>query len=289
MSETLSLADVRALLRLLGEMRELGDSPVAWRGHLAEQLSQLCGARAVVSSELSPRTPASRAQAEAARAGSCQAATRALAVAHAGLGEADAAPFFRDVIWYDHSRDRTLQRLVPLYGSTFVRSRADLTEDATWYGSELASERFRKHDCDDFIIAMCAVPAAGVICSLELFRPWGAARFGERERLLVQLVQEELSRDFEATCAPLHRLSPRQRQVLTLLRRGLAEKQVAAELGVSPHTVHDYVKALYRLHGVSSRAELLSVSDRGRLRLARDSGGERAAQHAADGQTLQHD
>jgi DNA-binding CsgD family transcriptional regulator len=258
MAESLSLSDVRALLRLLGEVRELGDSPAAWRGHLAERLSQLCGARAVVSSELSPRTPRSEAQQAAARAGSCQAAITPLAVAHAGLDEGNAASFFHDVVWYDHASDRTLQRLVPLYGSTFIRTRADLAEDATWYGSALASERFRRHDCDDFIIAMCAVPGAGVICSLELFRPWGAVRFAERERLLVQLVQEELSRDFQASVEPLRRLSPRQRQVLELLRRGLAEKQVAAELGVSPHTVHDYVKALYRSHRVTSRAELLA-------------------------------
>jgi DNA-binding CsgD family transcriptional regulator len=258
MAASLSLSDVRALLRLLGEVRELGGSPGAWRGHLAEQLSQLCGARAVVSSELSPRTPQSDAQQAAASAGSCQAAITPLAVAHAGLDEGNAASFFHDVIWHDHAKDHTLHRLVPLYGSTFIRTRADLADDTTWYASALASDRFRRHDCDDFILAMCAVPGAGVICSLELFRPWGAARFAARERLLVQLVQEELSRDFEASAAPLRRLSPRQRQVLALLQRGHSEKQVAAELGVSPHTVHDYVKALYRSHGVTSRGELLA-------------------------------
>jgi DNA-binding CsgD family transcriptional regulator len=258
MPETLSLSDVRALLRLLGEVRELGESPTAWRGHLAEQLSQLCGARAVVSNELSVRTPVSHGQAAAARAGTCQAAVTALVVAHTGVDEGKAEPFLRDVIWYDHAGDDTLQRLVPLYGSTFVRSRAELAEDATWYGSSLASERFRRHDCDDFILAMCAVPGVGIICGLELFRAWGAPRFAERERLLVRLVQEELSRDFEASFGPTRRLSPRQRQVLALLQRGLGEKQVAAELDVSPHTVHDYVKAIYRQHGVSSRAELLT-------------------------------
>lgn len=258
MPESLALSDVRSLLRLLGEVRELGDSPAAWRSHLATQLSQLCGARAVVSSELSPRSHENRAEEAAASAGSCQAATKPLAVAYAGLGQADAEPFFQDVIWYDHASDHTLKHLVPLYGSTFVRSRAELADDATWYRSALANDRFRRHDCDDFIIAMCAVPGAGVICSLELFRPWRGARFGERERLLVQLVQEELSRDFQASFAPVRRLSPRQQQVLGLLRRGLAEKEIAAELGVSPHTVHDYVKALYRAHRVSNRAGLLA-------------------------------
>lgn len=269
MPETLALSDVRALLRLLGEVRELGESPAAWRGHLAEQLSELCGARAVVSNELSVRTPASRGQAAAARAGTCQAAVTTLVVAYTGVDEGKVDPFLRDVIWYDHAGDHTLQRLVPLYGSTFLRSRAELAEDANWYGSALASERFRRHDCDDFILAMCAVPGVGALCSLELFRAWGAPRFGDRERLLVQLVQEELSRDFGASLEPTRRLSPRQRQVLALLSRGLGEKQVAAELDVSPHTVHDYVKAIYRLHGVTSRGELLAQLARPPRPLAR--------------------
>lgn len=43
------------------------------------------------------------------------------------------------------------------------------------------------------------------------------------------------------------------------LARGRSEAQLAAELGLSPHTVHDYVKALYRHFGVQSRAELLAL------------------------------
>jgi DNA-binding NarL/FixJ family response regulator len=46
--------------------------------------------------------------------------------------------------------------------------------------------------------------------------------------------------------------------VLSLLQTGQSEKQIAADLEVSPHTVHDYVKALYRIHGVSSRSELMA-------------------------------
>ena len=51
--------------------------------------------------------------------------------------------------------------------------------------------------------------------------------------------------------------SPRQEQVLRLLSGGMSEKEVAAKLRLSPHTVHVYVKALYRHFGVASRAELL--------------------------------
>jgi DNA-binding CsgD family transcriptional regulator len=53
-------------------------------------------------------------------------------------------------------------------------------------------------------------------------------------------------------------LSPRQRQTLRHLLAGDGEKQVAAKLGVSKHTVHVYAKALHKHFGVSSRSELLA-------------------------------
>jgi DNA-binding CsgD family transcriptional regulator len=44
---------------------------------------------------------------------------------------------------------------------------------------------------------------------------------------------------------------------LSCLLEGTSEKQAAARLGLSRHTVHGYVKALYRHYRVNSRAELL--------------------------------
>ena len=59
--------------------------------------------------------------------------------------------------------------------------------------------------------------------------------------------------------ALLAELPPRLREVLLRLTRGLGEKQLAAELKLSPHTVHDHVKALYRRLHVGSRGELLAL------------------------------
>jgi DNA-binding NarL/FixJ family response regulator len=53
-------------------------------------------------------------------------------------------------------------------------------------------------------------------------------------------------------------LSPRLRQTLGRLLAGDSEKQIARHLGVSPHTVHVYVKNLYRHYNVCSRGELLA-------------------------------
>ena len=58
-------------------------------------------------------------------------------------------------------------------------------------------------------------------------------------------------------------LSPRVRQTLDGLLVGDQEKEIAARMGVSKHTVHVYVKQLYRKFNVSSRGELLARFVRG--------------------------
>jgi DNA-binding CsgD family transcriptional regulator len=47
--------------------------------------------------------------------------------------------------------------------------------------------------------------------------------------------------------------------VLRLLLSGLSEKQIAARLDLSRHTVHNHVKEIYRVVGVQSRAELMAI------------------------------
>jgi DNA-binding CsgD family transcriptional regulator len=54
------------------------------------------------------------------------------------------------------------------------------------------------------------------------------------------------------------KLSPRLKETLELLLAGNSEKEVAAKMGISTHTVHVHVKTLHKRLGVSSRGELLS-------------------------------
>jgi len=53
-------------------------------------------------------------------------------------------------------------------------------------------------------------------------------------------------------------LPPRLREVLTCLLEGDGEKQIAAKLGVSRHTVHYHVGELHRRFGVTDRGRLLA-------------------------------
>lgn len=55
-------------------------------------------------------------------------------------------------------------------------------------------------------------------------------------------------------------LPPRLAETLAALFEGLPEKEIARRMGLSPHTVHDYVKTLYRRFRVQSRAELVALA-----------------------------
>ena len=50
----------------------------------------------------------------------------------------------------------------------------------------------------------------------------------------------------------------REREVATLLARGLSRAEIAETLVLSPHTVEDHIKSLYEKVGVASRQELVA-------------------------------
>ena len=52
-------------------------------------------------------------------------------------------------------------------------------------------------------------------------------------------------------------LTPAQHRVYCLLITGIPEKQIAKELKLSSHTVHNHTRAIYEKFGVRSRAELI--------------------------------
>lgn len=62
-----------------------------------------------------------------------------------------------------------------------------------------------------------------------------------------------------AEFATQHRLSPREREVLRLLVRGFDTTELADRLGISPHTVRDHLKHVFRKTSSRSRSEVLSA------------------------------
>ena len=59
---------------------------------------------------------------------------------------------------------------------------------------------------------------------------------------------------------PLEELTPRQIEILKLLRHGLSNKEIARELDLSPFTVRSHVSALMKNLGVSNRAAASAIA-----------------------------
>jgi DNA-binding CsgD family transcriptional regulator len=89
-------------------------------------------------------------------------------------------------------------------------------------------------------------------------RGWGDPRFTEEDRELTRLFHHEVLCRFALPHQGIEvvRLSPRERQMLTGLLSGRRRKEIAADVGLSLHTVNDHVRSLYRRLGVSGLPEL---------------------------------
>lgn len=59
--------------------------------------------------------------------------------------------------------------------------------------------------------------------------------------------------------AQAHGLTPRERQITGLAALGRSTRQMARELGISPFTVADHLKSVFRKVGVASRSELVAA------------------------------
>jgi DNA-binding NarL/FixJ family response regulator len=64
------------------------------------------------------------------------------------------------------------------------------------------------------------------------------------------------------TAAPPEALTAREAQILALLAEGLVNKQIAARLGISRHTVKTHLGTLFHKLGVSTRAEAVAAGAR---------------------------
>jgi two-component system nitrate/nitrite response regulator NarP len=98
----------------------------------------------------------------------------------------------------------------------------------------------------DGLVLKTADPALWLDCLDHVLsgRRWIDPEIGERLKQL-----KERASDLTA-------LAPRERRLVALVRRGLKNREIAAELGVTEGTVKVYLHTLFEKLGVSNRTEL---------------------------------
>jgi DNA-binding CsgD family transcriptional regulator len=243
-SERLRLSHVRAVFRLVGEVRELGAQTLVWRAHMIDTLCRLLDAPVGMGGEIPPGsiTPT--------------------AAVDMGWGTArDRREWLEFMASGDDATDPIVVNSLARRGRRYSLSRRQLVTDRQWYGTSHFELR-RRAGLDDCIASSVPLPVRGWDQVFMLMRPLNDHPFSLAERRLADLFHQELGRLWQAGAdgepATEARLSPRLRQVLACLLEGDGEKQAARKLGISHRTAHNHVTALHRHFGVRSRGELMA-------------------------------
>jgi DNA-binding CsgD family transcriptional regulator len=159
-----------------------------------------------------------------------------------------------------------MQGILRLPGQVVTRARQDLYKDDSWYAMPHVREIRRQANINHCMYSIYHLMHPGWFMLLAFFREWSDQRpFAPRHAGLLHLFHGQLGWMYKddpylPNQSLRHRptLSARLRQTLKHLLAGDAEKEIASKMGLSRHTVHVYVKMLYKHYGVSTRAELLA-------------------------------
>jgi DNA-binding NarL/FixJ family response regulator len=90
--------------------------------------------------------------------------------------------------------------------------------------------------------------------ALEAFRGLGAVPWAERAEAELRATGETVrKRDI----SPAEQLTPQELQVAGLVTEGLTNKEIAAQLFLSPRTVDYHLRKVFTKLAIASRAELI--------------------------------
>jgi len=84
----------------------------------------------------------------------------------------------------------------------------------------------------------------------------GAGAFAERARRELQATGARVRRHSAATQVAL---TPQEEQIARLVRDGLTNPEIGAQLFISPHTVEWHLRKVFSKLGISSRKEIRTI------------------------------
>lgn len=252
-SQRVRTDDVRALLRLVGELHELPNDPDVRVAHMLECVCKLVGGRTGFVNILDPTSDGS--------------ALKLVWVGQHGSLDNDGRAAMGRLGKLDMKHQGPLINAMAKGGPramTLVRDK--LVSKREWYRSSFFNEHLRVARLDSNMCSSFPLREPGRRFTIGMFRALGDRQFGPREWTLLELLNSEFGWFYravvEALNGPTRQLSRQLRRTLARLVDGDSEKQIARRMNLSKHTVHDYVKELHKRFDVSSRGELLAAVHR---------------------------
>jgi DNA-binding CsgD family transcriptional regulator len=253
-SEALRDSHVRAMLRLMGEMCELPPDPSLRSRHMLEGLCRITNARVGT---------VTAARHEYDRRGKRKIHLfDGHAVGVDAHGERVVAEYLKTL----EPADPLSEPLYSTPGPLIVRAREQLLEAGLWHRSAHFNEVRRGFGVDDCIAAKVTLtPSPSRVQTVCVHRALREGRFNRRYLKMMELFLGEARRFIRPASIPAAQmpggkpLSPRLQEVLERLLHGDSAKQVARRLGLSTHTVNEYIQQLHQRFNVSSRGELLAL------------------------------
>ena len=248
-ADLLRIQDVRGAYRLIGECRDLSSDPTLWQARLFAGLSDLFGGVAASGGE--------------GRLTGTEGAIAPLSYCQSGFDISDVPTYVAYMREGGPALDPFIRAFPRKSDRAVTCTRRQVVPDRVYQRSHVFDRYFRPGNVGHRLASIFPTAGGRAISLLHLHRLTNARDFSSRERALLEffhgeigpLVGRALVSAAEPTAAGL---SPRLRQTLACLLEGDTEKQIAARLGVSRATLHEYVTALYRRFGVNSRAQLLA-------------------------------
>jgi DNA-binding NarL/FixJ family response regulator len=122
-----------------------------------------------------------------------------------------------------------------------TRIRADLARAHLLYGEWLRRERRRLDAREQLRTAH------------DLFSEFGMEAFAERARIELEATGQ---RARKRTVDTLGELTPQEAQISRLVAQGHTNREIAAQLFISPSTVEYHLRKVFRKLGVKSRTQL---------------------------------
>jgi DNA-binding CsgD family transcriptional regulator len=247
-SQRLTLAEITEVFRIVQEAIDLGNDPFLWRQRMLERMNKLTnsmsGTSFVIPTEFNPKNLA----------------PPVFVYVDSNRTKVSALKFLKN---FDAAKDPLTPEIEKLKHRPVTRLRRQLVDDATWYNSTTYKTRRLPAGMDDMIHAHDPLPEFGVSAILGFTRATGAKPYDLHDARIVDLLRSELRHRWLSALAdksPKVPLSTRHQQLLLHLKGSKSEKQIARYMGLSPHTIHNYIKELYRRLNVSSRMELLQLA-----------------------------